>query len=57
MHTKTAAETERVNERKRARNEKGASDVPMEPGSEEQMADRHAVAPGEEDKQHEQRDE
>ena len=28
--------------------------VPMEPGSEEQMADRHAVASGEEENQHEE---
>ena len=38
------AETVRVNERKRARVEQGAGDVPMEPWNEEQIADRHAVA-------------
>ena len=43
------AETERVKERKRARVERCAGDVPMEPRNEEQMADRHAVAPGEEE--------
>ena len=32
--------------------ESGAGDVPKEPRNEEQMADRHAVAPGEEEKQH-----
>ena len=31
----------------------GAEDVPMEPKSEEQMLDRHAVASGEEEKPHE----
>ena len=48
------AETGRVKERKRARVEQGAGDVPMEPRSEEQMSDRHAVASGEEEKQHEE---
>ena len=40
------AETERVKERKRARVERGAGDVPMEPGSrdDEQMAVRQADA-------------
>ena len=33
------AETERVKERKRARVERGAGDVPMELRNEEQMAD------------------
>ncbi len=47
------AETERVKERKRARVEKGAGDVLVEPGSEEQMADRHAVASGEDENHHE----
>ena len=45
------AETERVKERKRGRVERGAADVPIEPGNEEQMADRHAVASGEDEKQ------
>ena len=46
------AETDRVKERKRALVERGVGDVPVEPGNEEQMADRHAV--GEEEKQHEE---
>ena len=46
MHTKT--------ERKSARVERGAGDVHEEPANEEQMADRHAVASGEEEKQHEE---
>ena len=53
-HKDRAAETERVKERKRARVERGAGDVPAEPGNEEQVADRHAVASGEEEKQHEE---
>ena len=48
------AEKERVNERKRARVERGARDVLMEHGKEEQVADRHSVASGEEEKQHEE---
>ena len=42
------AETERVKERKRARVERGAGDVPLEPGNrdDEQMAVRHADASG-----------
>ena len=42
------AETERVKERKRAREERGAGDVPMEPGNraDEQVAVRHADASG-----------
>ena len=36
------AETQRVKEWKRARVERGAGDVPMEPRSEEQVADRRA---------------
>ena len=42
------AKTERVKERKRARVERGAGDVPMEPGNraDEQVAVRHADAPG-----------
>ena len=48
------AESERVKERKRARVEKGAGDVLVELGNEEQMADRHAVASGEEENQHEE---
>ena len=39
-------DTGRVNERKSARAERGAEDVLMESGNEEQMADRHAVASG-----------
>ena len=39
-------QTERVKERKRARVERGAGDVPVDPGSEEQVADRHADASG-----------
>ena len=46
------AETERVKERKGVRIQRGVGDVPVEYGNEEQMADRHAVAPGEEEKQH-----
>ena len=46
------AETERVKERKRARVESGAGDVPEEPWK--QMADRHAVASGSEEEQHEE---
>ena len=34
--------------------ERGAGDVPVERGNEEQMADRHAVASGEEDRQHDE---
>ena len=42
------AETQRVKERKRARVERGAGDVPMEPGNraDEQVAVRHADASG-----------
>ena len=42
------AETERVKERKRARVERGAGDVPVEPGNrdDEQVAVRHADASG-----------
>ena len=42
------AETERVKEMKRARGERGAGDVPMEPGNrdDEQMAVRQVVASG-----------
>ena len=42
------AETERVKERKRARVESGAGDVPMEPWNraDEQVAVRHADASG-----------
>ena len=42
------AETERVKERKRARVERGAGSVPVEPGNRdgEQVADRHADASG-----------
>ena len=47
-HKDRLAETERVKERKRARFERGAGDVPMEPGSkdDEQVAVRHADASG-----------
>ena len=48
------AETERVKERKRARVERGAGDAPLERGNEEQMGDRHAVASGEDEKQHDE---
>ena len=44
------AETKRVKERKRAREEGGAGDVPLEPGNGEQMSDRQAVASGEDEK-------
>ena len=42
------AQTERVKERKRARDERGAGDVPMEPGNrdDEQIVVRHADASG-----------
>ena len=42
------AETGRVKERKRAQVERGAGDVPMEPGNraDEQVAARHADASG-----------
>ena len=42
------AETERARERKSARIERGAGDVPMEPGNraDEQVAVRHADASG-----------
>ena len=43
-----------VKEKKRAQVERGAGDVPMELGNEEQVADRHAAASGEEENQHEQ---
>ena len=48
------AETERVRERKRARVERGAGDVTMEPVSGEQIADRRAVASGEDKRQHDE---
>ena len=55
MRTKTEiAETERVKQRKRTRVERSAGDVLVESGNEEQVADRHAVASGEEEKQHEE---
>ena len=41
------AETEQVKERRRARVEGGVGEVLVEPGNEEQTADRHAVASGE----------
>ena len=41
------AETERVRERQKAQGERGAGRCALEPGTEEQMADRHAVAAGE----------
>ena len=42
------AQTERVKQRKRARVERGAGDVPVEPGNrdDEQVAVRHADASG-----------
>ena len=49
------AETGRVKERKRARVERGAGNVPMEPGREEQVADRHAVVSCEEERQLEEK--
>ena len=48
------AATERVKERKRAQVDRGARDVLLEPGTAEQVADRHAVACGEKQKQHEE---
>ena len=47
-HKDRIAETERVKERKRARVERGAGDVPMEPRNraDEQVAVRHADASG-----------
>ena len=47
IHKDRIAETERVKERKRARVKRGAGDVPVEPGNEEQVAVRHADASGE----------
>ena len=46
------AEAEQVKKSKRARVERGAGGVLMEPGNEEQLADRHVVASGEEGEQH-----
>ena len=46
------AQTERVKERKKARAERGAGDVPMEPENGEQMADRYAVVSCEDERQH-----
>ena len=43
-----------MKERKGARVERGAGDVLLKPGDEEQKEDRHAVASGEEEKQHEE---
>ena len=45
-HKDRIAETERVKERKRARVERGARDVLLEPRNEEQVAVRHADASG-----------
>ena len=45
------AERERVKERKRVRVERGAGVVPVEPGSEEHMDNRHAVVFGEDENQ------
>ena len=50
----SVAETHRVKERKRAQVERGAGGVPMEPRSGEQMADRHAVASGEDETQNDE---
>ena len=47
------AQTERLKERKRARVERGAGDVLVEPGNQEQMSDRHTVASGEDERKHE----
>ena len=52
----SVAETELVKERRRARVERDAGDVPMERGNEEQMADRHAVASGKDERQHDDKD-
>ena len=52
-HKDRVAMTERVQERRRARAEKGAGDVPVEPRKEKQMADRRAVA-SEDLKQHDE---
>ena len=41
-----------MKERKTARVERGAGYVPVEPGNEEQMEDRQAVASGEDERQH-----
>ena len=48
MRIKTESLRQRVKERKRARVERGAGDVPMEPGNraDEQVAVRHADASG-----------
>ena len=43
-----------MKERTKARVERSAGDVPMEPRNEEQMTDRHVIASGEEEKQHEE---
>ena len=48
------AETEQVEERKRAREERGVGEVPSEPRKGEQMSDRHAVASGEDERQHDE---
>ena len=53
-HRDRVVETERVKERKRARVERCTGDVPVAPGNEEQMADRHAVPSGEEERQHDE---
>ena len=55
MHTEERdAETEQVKERIRARVEWGAGDVLVEQKNREQMADRHAVASGEGETQHDE---
>ena len=43
-----------MKERKRARVERGVGDVLVEPRNEEQMSDRHAVASGEDESQHDE---
>ena len=43
-----------MEERQRSRVEGGSDDVPMDPENREQMADRHAVASGEDERQHEE---
>ena len=52
-HKDRVAETEQVKERKRGRAERDAGNVPVEPRN-EQMADRHAVASGEDESQHDE---
>ena len=53
-YKETVAETERVKERRRASVEGGVRDVRVEPRNGEQVADRHAVASGEDERQHDE---